>query len=72
MSNWGSLAARYNVNRQRKILSLDGGGIRRVLTLEILLELETQLKAALKKGDDFRLSDFFGKSFLLSRLHSLV
>ncbi len=59
MSNWGPLAERYNVNRQRKILALDGGGIRGVLTLEILLEMETQLKAALKKGDDFRLSDFF-------------
>ncbi len=27
MSNWGPLAERYNVNQQRKILSLDGGGI---------------------------------------------
>ncbi len=59
MSNWGPLSERYNVNRQRKILALDGGGIRGVLTLEILLEMETQLKAALKKDDDFRLSDFF-------------
>ncbi len=58
--DWGPLAERYaNDGRQRKILSLDGGGIRGVLTLEILLELETQLKAELKKDDSFRLSDFF-------------
>ena len=59
MSNWGSLAARYENEQPRKILSLDGGGIRGVLTLEILLELETQLKTELKKDDSFRLSDFF-------------
>ena len=59
MSNWGSLASRYENEQPRKILSLDGGGIRGVLTLEILLELEKQLKAELKKDDSFRLSDFF-------------
>jgi len=59
MSNWGSLAARYENEQPRKILSLDGGGIRGVLTLEILLELEKQLKTELKKDDSFRLSDFF-------------
>ncbi len=59
MSNWGSLAGRYENEQPRKILSLDGGGIRGVLTLEILLELENQLKTELKKDDAFRLSDFF-------------
>jgi len=59
MSNWGSLAACYENEQPRKILSLDGGGIRGVLTLEILLELEKQLKTELKKDDSFRLSDFF-------------
>lgn len=57
---WGPLADRYYEKDQpRKVLSLDGGGIRGVLTLEILLELETQLKAAFQKDDSFRLSDFF-------------
>ena len=59
MSKWGPLAARYENEQPRKILSLDGGGIRGVLTLEILLELEKQLKEGLKKDDSFRLSDFF-------------
>lgn len=59
MSVWGPLQQRYETTRQRKMLALDGGGIRGVLTLEILLELETQLKAALKADDNFRLSDFF-------------
>lgn len=59
MSNWGPLAARYETEQPRKILSLDGGGIRGVLTLEILLEIETQLRRELKRGNDFRLSDFF-------------
>jgi len=59
MANWGSLAQRYEKVQPRKILSLDGGGIRGVLTLEILLEIENQLKAELKKDDTFRLSDYF-------------
>ncbi|WP_298220910.1 patatin-like phospholipase family protein [Flavobacterium sp.] len=58
-SRWGHLAQRYEKQQPRKILSLDGGGIRGVLTLEILLELETQLKATSTKKEDFRLSDYF-------------
>lgn len=59
MSNWGPLAARYATQQPRKMLSLDGGGIRGVLTLEILLELENQLRAELKKDEKFTLSDYF-------------
>ncbi len=62
MSVWGPLADRYEKNtpgQQRKILSLDGGGIRGVLTLEILAEIERKLKAQLNKDDSFRLSDYF-------------
>lgn len=59
MTNWGPLAQRYEKEQPRKILSLDGGGIRGVLTLEILLEIETQLKIELKKDNSFRLSDYF-------------
>lgn len=59
MSNWGPLATRYKTDQPRKILALDGGGMRGVLTLAILLELESQLKEALQKDNSFRLSDFF-------------
>ena len=55
MTKWGPLSDRYEIQQQRKILSLDGGGIRGVLTLEILLELENQLKTELGKDDNFRL-----------------
>ncbi len=57
--DWGPLAARYEPRQPRKILSLDGGGIRGILTLEILLEMERQLRDNLGAGDRFVLSDFF-------------
>jgi hypothetical protein len=41
------------------MLALDGGGIRGVLTIEVLVEIENQLRQALGAGDDFRLCDFF-------------
>ncbi len=58
-SLWGSLESRFTTVQPRKILSLDGGGIRGVITLEILAEIENQLKQKLNRGDDFRLSDYF-------------
>ncbi|MBE7174284.1 MAG: patatin-like phospholipase family protein [Williamsia sp.] len=59
MSKWGPLEERYTTRRSRKILALDGGGIRGVITLQFLAELETKLKEKLGRGDDFRLSDFY-------------
>ncbi len=59
MSRWGDLHDRYSIESSRRILSLDGGGIRGVLTLEILLEMEMQLQSALGRNEEFRLSDFF-------------
>ncbi len=46
-------------DKPRKILALDGGGIRGVLTLEILFEIEKQLQKELGKGEDFCLGDYF-------------
>src|SRR5918911_4533424 len=43
----------------RKLLALDGGGIRGVLTLEVLAKIESELQTALGRGDDFVLADYF-------------
>ena len=58
-SPWGPLAERYETERPRRILALDGGGIRGALTLEVLAEIERQLAAATGRGEDFRLAEFF-------------
>jgi hypothetical protein len=43
----------------RKLLALDGGGIRGVITLEVLTEIERQLQKKFGRGDDFVLADYF-------------
>ena len=43
----------------RKLLALDGGGIRGVITLEILEEIERLLQGKLGRDDDFVLADYF-------------
>ncbi len=43
----------------KKLLALDGGGIRGVITLEVLLRLESMLAEELGAGDDFVLGDYF-------------
>jgi uncharacterized protein len=59
MSPWGPLAERFETERPRKLLALDGGGIRGILTLEVLARIESLLAAATGKGGAFRLCDFF-------------
>ena len=46
MSLWGPLEERYATKRPRKLLALDGGGIRGVLTLQVLIRMETEKKVA--------------------------
>jgi hypothetical protein len=59
MSVWGPLAERYETERPRKLLALDGGGIRGILTLEVLAKMESLLATATGRGSAFRLSEFF-------------
>ncbi len=44
---------------QRKLLALDGGGIRGIVSVEVLARIESLLRAELGKGDDFVLADYF-------------
>ena len=43
----------------RKLLALDGGGIRGVMTLEVLAKIEAELQNKLGRGTDFVLADYF-------------
>ncbi len=61
MSIWGKLATRFEgkENEKHKILALDGGGIRGILTLEVLARMEKMLAEATGGDAEFRLCDFF-------------
>src|ERR1044071_118835 len=43
----------------RKLLALDGGGIRGAISIEVLGKIESLLQEELGKGDDFVLADYF-------------
>lgn len=44
---------------QKRLLSIDGGGIRGIIALEILAQLEAVLRVELAAGESFRLADYF-------------
>jgi patatin-like phospholipase/acyl hydrolase len=54
-----ALLDRFNSPTPKKILSLDGGGIRGALTLGYLKKLEDILKEKFSNQPDFRLCDYF-------------
>ncbi len=56
---WGPLSERFARSGPRRLLALDGGGIRGAMTLETLAEIERQLRELRGAGPGFRLSDFF-------------
>jgi uncharacterized protein len=43
----------------KRLLALDGGGIRGLISVEILAAIEALLQQRLKRGDDFVLADYF-------------
>lgn len=53
------LTARIQTPGPKKILALDGGGIRGMITVEVLAEIENLLRQKLGRGDDFVLADYF-------------
>jgi len=59
MSLWGHLEKRYATQQPRKLLALDGGGIRGVLTLQVLIRMEELLAEKSGQGENFRLCHFF-------------
>jgi patatin-like phospholipase/acyl hydrolase len=54
-----SVADRIKQPGPKKILALDGGGIRGMMTVEILAALEDLLRRELRRGPDFVLADYF-------------
>lgn len=56
---WGSLRARYETSQPRCMLSLDGGGIKGIISLHVLKALESQLRECSNLGERFRLCHFF-------------
>lgn len=54
-----SLADKIKSTGPKKILALDGGGIRGILTVEVLAKIEHMLRRKLGRGNDFVLADYF-------------
>src|SRR4029453_9513631 len=48
-----------NDGSPKRILALDGGGLRGILSLGLLQAVENVLRERHQAGDDFRLSDYF-------------
>jgi len=51
--------SKYGTKRPRRLLACDGGGIKGIITLEILREIEAQLAKMTGQGSRFRLGDYF-------------
>src|SRR5215831_15923276 len=56
LDNWDH---KYATPRSRRLLALDGGGIRGIISLEVLRKIEIQLATLTGQGKAFRLGDYF-------------
>jgi hypothetical protein len=54
-----ALKQRITAPGPKKILALDGGGIRGIMTVEVLAGIEETLRKQLNRGSDFVLADYF-------------
>jgi patatin-like phospholipase/acyl hydrolase len=54
-----TLTERIRATGPKRILALDGGGIRGIITIEILARIESLLREKLGRRDDFVLADYF-------------
>lgn len=54
-----TLQEKLRPSAQKRLLALDGGGIRGLITIETLAALEQMLRTELGRGPEFRLSDYF-------------
>lgn len=54
-----SIANRIDASGPKKILALDGGGIRGMISVEVLAQLESQLREQFGRGPEFVLADYF-------------
>ncbi len=54
-----SLASKIEPTAPKRLLALDGGGIRGLISIEVLAVVERELRAQLKRGPEFRLCHYF-------------
>lgn len=59
MSYVPTLAQHLNALGPKRILALDGGGVRGIISIAFLEQIEAQLQERSGRGENFRLSDYF-------------
>ncbi|UFS72106.1 patatin-like phospholipase family protein [Geomonas sp. RF6] len=57
--NHAKLTERIERKGAKKILALDGGGIRGMMSVQVLIAIEDLLRKELQKDESFRLADYF-------------
>lgn len=54
-----SIQGKEHKTGPRKLLALDGGGIRGIMALEVLARIESELQNKMERDDEFVLADYF-------------